>query len=145
MTVNYSATFEFFDSFRVRLAKDINLETDSFVMLLTDDSYIPDLTSDIILADIWGEVSGGGYTRQSLTGVTFAQSGATAVFDHADVVFPATGGEWTARRFIIFDDTASGKPLVGVGLLRDDGSDITISDGNNLTFSTPPGGLFVQE
>lgn len=143
---NYSGSFQFYDSFREQMAKSMNLGTDTFKMLLVTSAYIPDVSSHSVLADINNEAGGNGYARQTLQNVTYERSGNKSIFDFDDVTFEATGGSWTARRFVLYNDTVSSpeKPLVGFGLIRSDNQNVTVTDGNTLKFQTPVGGLFEQ-
>lgn len=135
----------FYDSFAEQIGKAANLGSDSFKMLLTTSSYTPNVATHSVLADVTNEVSGGGYARQTLSGVTFNQVNGDAYFDFNDVVFPATGAGFTAYRFVIYDDSVASptKPLVCSGLLDITPAAVTVTNGNSITFQPDPLGLFV--
>jgi hypothetical protein len=115
-------------------------------MLLTSSLYVPDAANHSVLADITNEISGNGYARQTLGSVSYAQASGVAKFDFADPVFSASGGSWTARYWVVYDDTvvSPAKPLVAYGLLNSQGggTDVTLGSGNTLTFQVNANGLF---
>jgi len=143
MTI-FTGTIQFYHSWKEQIGKTANLGSDTFKILLTTSLYVPDLANHSVLADITNEVSGNGYARQTLGSVIFNQSGGVAKFDFADPVFTASGGNIVSRRWIIFDDTVASpvKPLVCVGLLDSADQDVTVFDGNTLTFNVNAAGLF---
>lgn len=113
----------------------IDLDTHTFKGILCTSSYTPNGAHDE-LADITNQLStANGYTAggQTLTSVTWNRSSGVATFDSADLVWTASGGSLTARYLIIYDDTASGKPLVGYMLLDNTPANVTVTDGNTLT------------
>lgn len=141
----YSASLQIYTQFKKNLGRSMNLSTDTFKMLLTSNAYVPNLLTDAVLADVLGELSGNGYARQTLGSVAYDEVGDDMKFDFADPVFSATGGNWTARRWVIFDDTVSSptKPLVATGLINSADADVTVTSGNTLTFNVNASGLFV--
>lgn len=142
----FSGSAAIYHSWLERLGKNADLGSDSFVMLLTSALYVPSASGHSTIADVSNELSGNGYARQNLGSVSYAQVGGTAKFDFADPVFNASGAGWTARWWIIFDDTiaAPADPLVAYGLLNSagGGTDVTLGAGNTLTFNVNAGGLF---
>jgi len=68
---------------------EINYLTDTVVVLLLTDA--PDIDADTYLADLTGEVTGGGYVRRTLASktITTDDTNDRAIFDAADV-------QWTA-------------------------------------------------
>ena len=46
-----------------------NLESITLVGILCTSSYVPDADADVFISDISNELSGGGYARETLTGV----------------------------------------------------------------------------
>lgn len=132
-----TATLNFYNSFLLNLAKNINLSTDTLKIGLVTSTYTPDASSHTILSDITNELSGNGYARQTLAGVSLTESGGVVTLDFNDPVFSASGGSFTARRYFIFDDTVAtpNKPLIGFGLLDDNNLDVTVTDGNTLTIN----------
>ena len=78
------------------------------------------------------EVSGNGYSRQSVT-FAAATSGAGTTANTNDVVFTAAGGSWgTITHIGIFDASTSGN-LLWHGSLT---ASKTVADGDTLQFST---------
>ena len=140
----FTSTIQFYESFKEQIGKTIDLGADTFKMLLTTSSYIPDLAAHSVLADISNEVAGAGYSRQTLLSVLFSQVGGVATFDFDDPVFSASGGNITARRWVIFDDSVATptKPLICTGLIDSTDQDIVITDGNTLTMQISAQGLF---
>lgn len=124
------------------MVEGANLGSDSFVMGLTTSSYTPSASGHSLLADITNEVSGSGYSRQTLGSVTSSQSGGTYTFDFANPSWTASGGSIVARYWFIFDDTLASDPLVAYGLLDNTPGDVTTTDGNTLTFQVNASGLF---
>ena len=129
----FTSTLNFYTSFKLNLAKSINLDTDTIQVGLTTSAYTPNSSSHTVLADITNELSGNGYARQSIANRSLTLSGGIVTFDFDDVVFSANGGNLVARYFFVFDSTVSGNPLIGWGLLNDVGIDVTITDGNTGT------------
>jgi len=78
------------------------------------------------------EVSGNGYSRQSVT-FAAATSGAGTTANTNDVVFTAAGGSWgTITHIGIFDASTAGN-LLWHGSLT---ASKTVADGDTLQFST---------
>ena len=78
------------------------------------------------------EVSGNGYSRQSVT-FDAATSGAGTTANSGDVVFTAAGGSWgTITHIGIFDASTAGN-LLWHGSLT---ASKTVADGDTLQFST---------
>ena len=89
------------------------------------------------LADI-SQVSGGAYTAGGylLDAVVLSETAGTAKVTIADEVITASGGTIGPLRFaVVYNDTASGKPLVGY---CDYGSSITLNEGETLTLDFDP-------
>ena len=131
-----------YNSWVKKLAEGANVSSDTFIVGLTSSSYTPNASTHDELADITNELSGSGYSRQTLASVTFNLSGGTVTFDAADSVFTASGGTITARYFFIFDDTVAGDPLVAYGLLDTTPADVAVTDGNTLTLQWNASGIF---
>jgi len=135
------STLVFYNSFKERLGSDMNLKTDTFKMLLTSSSYSPSASHSII-TDITNELSGNGYSRQTLGSVTYVQASGTATFDFSNVEFTAVGGSITARYFVIYNDTLTNDPLIAYGLLDDTPADVVATDGNKIELVVDASGLF---
>lgn len=138
----YTGTNAVFNKWLENMAKAANLASDTFKCLLVTSSYTPDLAAHDELADITNEVSGSGYARQTLANVAFTESGGSVKFTCDPIVFTASGGSIVARRFVVYDDTPTGDPLICVGLINNADTDVTVTDGNTLTLTIPAGGLF---
>ena len=119
MTV-YTGSANIYNSWSQYIAAAANLASDTFKIGLTTSTYTPSQSSHTVLADITNEVSGNGYSRQTLASVTWNQSSAVTTFDFADPVFTASGGSIVARYWFIFDDTVASptKPLVAYGPIQ---------------------------
>ncbi len=102
-----------YNSFKHKvLDGSIDMDTHAFKMALLDESYVPS-ADHVGYADLSGEVpDGNGYTTggKALTGVTLTSAGGTTTWDADDVSWPAS--TFSAAFGVIYDDTASGKPLV---------------------------------
>ena len=84
---------------------NIDLNSDTFVLILLADTYTPDAT-DHDLADVSANevANGSGYTTggQSLT-VSYDETSGTVTFDADDLVW--NSATFTARYALIYDDT----------------------------------------
>lgn len=123
------------------MVEAVNNSSDTFKVLLTTSSYTPSTAHDM-LADITNEVTGSGYARQTLTGVTSTQTGGTYTFDANNAVFTASGGSIVARYWVLFDETVTDDPLVCYGLLDQTPADVTTTDTNTLTVTWNGSGIF---
>jgi len=140
----YTGTINIYNSWREYLAANAVLGTDVFKLLLTTSSYTPNLNTHTVLADITNEVSGNGYARATLGSISWTHSGAVATFTSGSAVFTASGGSIVARNYVIYDDSVASpvKPLVCYGLLDNSIADITVTDGNTLTWTPNASGIF---
>lgn len=89
------------------------------------------------LADI-AQVTGGAYVAGGyvLDSVVLSETAGTAKVTIADEVITAAGGAIGPLRYaVVYNDTVSGKPLVGY---LDYGSSITLADGEGLTLDFDP-------
>lgn len=89
------------------------------------------------LADI-AQVTGGAYTAGGyvLDAVVLSEVAGTAKVTIADEVITASGGAIGPLRYVVvYNDSATGKPLVGY---CDYGSSITLGDGEALTLDFDP-------
>lgn len=139
---SYTGTTNIFNSWVEYMAEAANTASDTFIMGLTTSSYTPSQSTHTLLSDITNEVSGSGYSRQTLASVTSNRSGAVLTFDFADPVFTASGGSIVARYWFIYDDTAVNDPLVAYGLIDSTPADVTTTSGNTLTINVNASGLF---
>lgn len=139
---SYTGTTNIYNSWTEYLCEGANLGSDTFIMGLTTSSYTPNQSTHTVIADITNEVSGSGYSRQTLGSVTSNRSGAVLTFDFANPVFTASGGSIVARYWFIFDDTLASDPLVAYGLIDQTPGDVTTTDTNTLTIQVNASGLF---
>jgi len=144
----YTGTFQLFTSAKKRLMDGtIDLDTHTFKAVLTTSAQALSIATapfeDALYADLTAELAtANGYTAggAALTSVTLTESGGTVTWDSADITWTATGGNLVARYFAIYDDTATGDPLVGYGLLNSAGTDVTILNGEPFTIVVPVAG-----
>ena len=126
---------------------DVDFDTDSFKMMLVDNTYTPsqahskrsDYTAD--------EVSGTGYTAGgATTTVTVSRSNGVASMTFSNVTWTGAGPGWTARRAVIYKDrggAASADEVVAVidfgGDQVTNGTDFVVQLSSALTITTPTG------
>lgn len=96
--------------------KEVDYDTDTITVGGSTSSYTPDQDAHDYLNDITNEVSGGGYSRQTLGTKTVTYTGATNkhVLDAADTVF--TTATFTVRVFWLADTSPASdatRPLIG--------------------------------
>jgi len=111
-----------------------NFEAHTFKAALTNAA--PASTA-AVLADIT-QITGGAYTAggYALDSVTLTDAAGVAKVAIADEVITATGGTVGPLRYaVVYNDTATGKPLIGY---VDYGSSITLADGETLTLDFDP-------
>lgn len=144
-----AASITFYQSFREYMADgSIDLDTDTFKVMLTSSSYTPNASTHTAKADVTNELStANGYTAggETLGSVTWSRSGGTVTFDAADTVWTASGGSITARYAVIYDDTStspSADLLVAYILLDTTPADVTATAGNTLTLQWNASGIF---
>ena len=137
--------WDFYNMFREYLGDGtIDLDGDTFLMGLVTSSYTPDMDAHSALGDITNEVSGNGYSRDTLV-ATWVRSTVTVTFDSDDGAFVASGGSIVCRRAFIYDDTVSSPEadvLVCLSLLDNSPADVTVTDGNTLTVQIHGSGIF---
>jgi len=140
-----AASWTFYDSFREFCADGtIDLDTHTFKVMLVASGYAFN-AAHTVKTDITNELAtANGYTAGGATlgSVTWTRSGGTVTFDAADTVWTASGGSITARRAVIYDDTAASDELVASILLDTTPADVTATDGNTLTLQWNASGLF---
>lgn len=120
-----------YNSFKERMGDGtIDMDNDTFKVMLCTSSYTPAATHTTT-ANVTNEVSGTGYTSggNTLTGVTWNESGGTVTFDAAGTNW--TEASFTARYAVIYSSTASNS----VVCVMDFATDKTVSSGTfTLTF-----------
>lgn len=113
------------------------LNDDIDVLLLTDE---PDIDADTYISDLSGEITGGGYTRQTLTSktITTDDTNDRAIFDAADVQW--TGLSNTFRYIVVAQNTGNDTTSRCITKI-DTGSSQTLDNGT-YDITWPTSGLF---
>lgn len=125
------ATYVKYDSGIKHLATDINCDTDTFKIALTNTA--PVAGTHEFLADATEISAGAGYSSGGVTiGTTASETGGVfSLTPSGDLVITASGGTIGAFRYAVFySDTPLNKPLLSS---YDYGSSITLNDGESLT------------
>lgn len=113
--------------------KEIDYDTDTITVGGSTSSYSPNQDTHDYLNDITNEVSGGGYSRQTLGSKTVTYTGASNkhVLDAADTVFASA--TFTVRTFWLADTSPGSdatRPLIGYqqsdGDITGGGGDLTL-------------------
>jgi hypothetical protein len=142
-----AATFTFYNSFSETVADGtIDLDTHTFKVMLVSSAYTFS-AAHTVKTDITNELStANGYTAGGATlgSVTWNRSSGVTTFDAADTTWNASGGSITARRAIIYDDTAANDDLVASILLDNTPADVTATAGNPLTLQWNASGIFTS-
>lgn len=135
--------WKIYDSFKEKMADGtLDLDNNTFKCALFTSSLTPSQTDDLYSA-LTGEVAEAfGYTTggETLTTVTWVESGGTVTFDSDDISWNATGGSLVARYAIIYESSTS--QLVAMSLLDNTPADVTVTDGNTLLIQIDPSGIF---
>jgi len=120
---------------------EIDYLTDTVVVILLTDA--PDIDADTYLADLTGEVTGGGYVRKTLASktITTDDTNDRAIFDAADV-------QWTALttvfRYIVVAQSTGVDATSRCITTIDTGETQTIDSGTyDITWPTS-GVFFIQ-
>lgn len=141
-----ASAFRVFEEFKLQVGKGVHdLSSDTLKVALFAAAYNPNLDTNDVLATIVGdEVSGGGYTRATLTSVTWAvQSSGIVRLDSADFSFAASGADITYEALVLFNDTPTSPadPLIGYWYADATPATKTITDGDTHTFELPANGI----
>lgn len=119
---------------------DVDLAAHTFKAVITNTA--PNQATNAVLADLTQIAGTGGYAAVTLTGVTWAETGAgTGIwqFDSDPFTFAASGADFATGRYVyIYDDTATGDPLVGYA---DYGAGFVVTDGNSLVITPQANGI----
>lgn len=85
-----------------------DLSSAAFKLLLTDSSYVPNINTDTVRADVVGEITGTGYTAGglALTGTTWTWNATTRRGVLAANTAIWTGATFTARLAVAYIDLA---------------------------------------
>lgn len=129
-----------FQDFKERLAKgEFNFQTDTLKLALSN--VAPNLATMSTLADVTQIAAGNGYVAggYTLAGVTLVEAAGVATVDASDLTIAAAGGAIATFRYVyLYDDTATGDPLIQVSDL---GAAIDLSDGDSRTLTWSANGL----
>jgi hypothetical protein len=130
------ATFTFYDEAKKRIGDGtIVLTTGSHVFKFVITSDAPDVAADDDLADVT-QISGGGYAAVTITHSWAETAGGSGIWRFAagaDPAWTATGGDFTAGRYVVlYDDTHASDALVGY---FDNSANFTLTDGNTFTLN----------
>lgn len=136
------ATFQVVDEFANFLGKKRDdLSADTFKAVLTNTA--PTKAGTQILTDITQIAATGGYAAVSLSGVTWAETGAgTGIWQFTSSPFSwtASGADFaTARYVVIYDDTSTNDDIVG---FVDYGTTFVVTNGNTFTVTPGANGIF---
>ncbi len=133
-----SVPLQLFDSFVEALAEhQHDLSLDTLKVMLTNSA--PSASADAVLADLTEISTGSGYAAggPAITITGSSQSGGTYTLTASNRTITASGGTIGPFQYaVIYDDTASGDPLIG---FYDYGSAITLADGGVFTIAWPSG------
>jgi len=122
------------------LSKKIDFVADDVRVALLNNTYVPNQDTNTFMSDVVGfELSGGNYSRKSLTGksLTYGGDTNTVTYDAADVTFTNLTG--TLRHAVFFVNTGSdnSSPLI---CWMDFGADIAAA-AQDFKIVFPPQGL----
>ncbi len=141
----YTGTANLYTLFKLKLGQEgIDFDSDAFQVLLTTSTHTPNQTTHEFADDITNELSGNGYSRQTVA-VTWAQDSTVAKLTVADPTFAASGGTLVFRRWHLIMNTGSDatSPLIAYGYGDSTPADITVADGTNyLVDFSATNGLF---
>lgn len=139
------ATFVHFDEFKNHVGRGVHqLHAHTFKAVLTNSA--PNAGTNTVLADITQIANGNGYTTGgvTLTTPTWTETGpGTGIwqFSANDFSWTASGGDIGPFRYVvIYNDTPTSPadPLIGY---IDNGSSITVTDGNTVTVDIGANGI----
>jgi hypothetical protein len=141
-----TASITFYNNWKAAI-NDAALRSATIKVTLHSSSYTFS-ASHSVYADLTNELStAAGYTNggQTLTSVSWGQSGGTATFTAANAVWAASGGSIVARRAVIrvvgtFNSQVD--PLIASVLLDTTPADVTTTTGNNLTLAWNGSGIY---
>lgn len=129
------AAYNKFQAFVNDLASKVhNFSSDSLKVMLSNT--VP-IATNAVKTDITEISAGSGYTAGGTVATTSSsgQTSGTYKLVLADVVFTATGAVGPFRYFVLYNDTATSKNLIG---WWDYGSSISLATGETVTFDADP-------
>ncbi len=131
------ATFTFIDAFKDfqgACVPDLDFTNDQFTIYLSDN--LPIVATDSLKTDIPNITEQFGYAETNLTTTWVETSGGSGIFvlrHNADVVWTASGGTFGPFRYAVVYDNSTTTPLDLLVGFWDNGSSISITDGNSFT------------
>jgi hypothetical protein len=124
--------------------------TTNFKVTLHTSSYVPNVATQALYADLTNELStANGYTNggQGLTSPTWTLSGGQSKFSGGtNTVWTASGGSIVARYAVVRavgTFNAITDPLIAYLLMDTTPADITVTNGNTLSIAWNASGIFV--
>jgi len=126
----------------------INFASDTLVcLLIVAGSGIPSTTNSGVqfISDVTGtnaEVTGTGYSRQTLTAVTVAYDGSVNTqvdFSHASITFAQNAGGFTTARYAVLAKSTGVDSTSPVFMVFDPGTTLSAQTGS-VILSSPVGG-----
>lgn len=125
------ATFNKFNCFAQDVGRGVhNLNSNTLKVMLTD---VAPVATNSVKTDLTEIAAGNGYTAGGTAAASnaYSQTSGTGKLTATDVVFTASGGSIGPFRYaVLYNDTASGKPLIG---WWDYGSEVTLASTDTLT------------
>jgi len=136
------ATFTKVNDFVEQLGLEThNLNSDTLQAILVTSTHTP-AAGDAVLTDVNGNevANGNGYTTGgvTLTTVSWSETSGTATLDADNFSWTASGGSITYRYVYLYNQTATSDNLI---CYWDEGTDVTISDGETRTFTVDASGI----
>ena len=128
---NFTGSAQVVNSYARYLGTTLNYNVDTIQVLLGTGA-LPVVTNEFVSQLTGTEASGGGYARQTLTTMSWAQAGSQAKLVSDPVTFTAAGGDITAAWYVLFKNTGNDatSPIIQFGWLDATGQD-------NKTVSPP--------
>lgn len=135
------ATFNKYEDFVEQLGLETHdLANDTLKLALFTSTHTP-AASDTSYSALSNEVAAGnGYTSggETLTTVSWSETGGTATLDADDVSWTASGGSIAYQYAVLYNNTAAGTNLI---CYWDEGSEVTIADGETRTLQFDASGI----
>lgn len=111
--------------------KEIDFETDTFILALTATANPPDETTDEDLTDLT-EISYTNLSSRILNVSAVVRTGGTTEVFIDDILLSASGGSVATFRYAcIYDDTTTPKHLIAYKDLRVAGVDVALNSGDS--------------
>ena len=108
-----AGSYQIYNNAKLLIANNgIDLDGDTLIALMTTNAFTPSVSGQTTLSQVTNELTDADYARQTLTSVTVTESGGTVKIDSANIVFGTNVTIQNAKWLIIFDDTATGDPLL---------------------------------